>query len=263
MTAGAPAAAAGSPYLDYGARLFDPRTAAWLSQDPMAEKYYSISPYAYCANNSVNAIDIDGRIPVWLISAGLEYGFQVCHNYKEGYRGFDLLVGQIDFVDVALSAVVPTGKFKIAKSFILETAKVGFSYSLTNGGEVDKDYISVFEKALVSTITDAAIDGAIAKSNKAVESTTKNLEKASYNARHTANIANNRPSSTKRAKSAENAAATAQIARKQQVRAKMVNSVLVSSPETTKKVVGEIMEDFYSEYDENKEFKITVPLFGK
>jgi hypothetical protein len=29
--------------------------------DPLAEKYYSISPYAYCANNPVNAIDPDGR----------------------------------------------------------------------------------------------------------------------------------------------------------------------------------------------------------
>lgn len=29
--------------------------------DPMAEKYYSISPYAYCANNPINVIDPDGK----------------------------------------------------------------------------------------------------------------------------------------------------------------------------------------------------------
>jgi hypothetical protein len=29
--------------------------------DPLCEKYYSVSPYAYCANNPVNAIDPDGR----------------------------------------------------------------------------------------------------------------------------------------------------------------------------------------------------------
>jgi hypothetical protein len=29
--------------------------------DPMAEKYYSISPYTYCNNNPVNVIDPDGR----------------------------------------------------------------------------------------------------------------------------------------------------------------------------------------------------------
>ena len=57
---GTPAAAAGSPYLDFGARLYDPRTAAWLSQDPMAEKYYPISPYVYCAGNPVNLVDPEG-----------------------------------------------------------------------------------------------------------------------------------------------------------------------------------------------------------
>ncbi len=58
--AGTPAAAAGSPYLDFGARLYDPRTTAWLSHDPMSEKYYSISPYVYCADNPVLFFDADG-----------------------------------------------------------------------------------------------------------------------------------------------------------------------------------------------------------
>ena len=58
--AGIPAAAAGSPYLDFGARLYDPRTAAWLAPDPLSEKYYGISPYAYCHNDPINFIDYDG-----------------------------------------------------------------------------------------------------------------------------------------------------------------------------------------------------------
>ena len=32
--------------------------------DPHAEKYYNISPYAYCLNNPVKLIDVDGRDPV-------------------------------------------------------------------------------------------------------------------------------------------------------------------------------------------------------
>ena len=55
-----PAAAAGRPYLDFGARLYDPRTAAWLAPDPLSEKYYPISPYAYCAGNPVNLVDPTG-----------------------------------------------------------------------------------------------------------------------------------------------------------------------------------------------------------
>ena len=55
---------AGLPYIDYGARMYDPYTARWLSQDPLAEKYCSVSPYAFCNNNPVNIIDPDG-MDIW------------------------------------------------------------------------------------------------------------------------------------------------------------------------------------------------------
>ena len=42
-------------FIDIGA------TAIFLQQDPLAEKYYNIAPYAYCANNPVNFVDPDGR----------------------------------------------------------------------------------------------------------------------------------------------------------------------------------------------------------
>ena len=46
----------------FGARYMDHElTAMWLSVDPMADKYPSISPYAYCAWNPVRLVDPDGR----------------------------------------------------------------------------------------------------------------------------------------------------------------------------------------------------------
>lgn len=46
---------------DYGARQYNPVTARWDRVDPLCEKFYSISPYVYCVNNPVNAIDPDGK----------------------------------------------------------------------------------------------------------------------------------------------------------------------------------------------------------
>jgi len=43
------------------ARTYDPILARFTTMDPLCEKYYSISPYAYCGNNPVNRIDPDGR----------------------------------------------------------------------------------------------------------------------------------------------------------------------------------------------------------
>ena len=52
----------GIPYLDYGARLYDPHIGRWLQQDPLAENYQNISPYAFCANNPIKYVDSDGRM---------------------------------------------------------------------------------------------------------------------------------------------------------------------------------------------------------
>ncbi len=46
---------------DYGARQHDPILARWDRIDPLCEKYYSISPYAYCANNPVRYVDPTGE----------------------------------------------------------------------------------------------------------------------------------------------------------------------------------------------------------
>ena len=48
-------------YIDYGVRQYDPVLGRWFAQDPLAEKYYGISPYAFCNNNPVNYVDPDVR----------------------------------------------------------------------------------------------------------------------------------------------------------------------------------------------------------
>lgn len=46
---------------DFGARRYLPfRVPRWTSMDPMEEKYFSISPYAYCAGDPVNLVDPSG-----------------------------------------------------------------------------------------------------------------------------------------------------------------------------------------------------------
>ena len=52
---------------DFGARMYSPSNARWTTMDPLCEKYYHISPYAYCAGNPVNLVDPDGRS--WFYSA--------------------------------------------------------------------------------------------------------------------------------------------------------------------------------------------------
>ena len=51
----------GTPYIDYGARQYDPILGRWFAQDPLSEKYYDLSPYAFCGNNPIRYEDVDGE----------------------------------------------------------------------------------------------------------------------------------------------------------------------------------------------------------
>ncbi len=52
---------AGLNLYDYGARWYDPARVQFTTMDPLAEKYPWMSPYVYCNNNPISAIDPDGR----------------------------------------------------------------------------------------------------------------------------------------------------------------------------------------------------------
>ena len=50
-------------WIDFGERQYDSFLGRWNAIDPLAEKYPSISPYAYCADNPENLVDRNGEFP--------------------------------------------------------------------------------------------------------------------------------------------------------------------------------------------------------
>jgi len=75
---------------DYGARGMYPAIMRFTTPDPLAEKYYSISPYAYCGNNPIMRIDPDGL--EWFYysvdgKADPTWNWRDEHEYHTGVKG--------------------------------------------------------------------------------------------------------------------------------------------------------------------------------
>lgn len=51
----------GTSYTDFGARQYHPQLHRWMTPDPLSEKYYGVSPYAFCNNDPVNRFDPNGK----------------------------------------------------------------------------------------------------------------------------------------------------------------------------------------------------------
>ena len=79
----------GLNWYDYGARHYDATLGRWHVVDPLGEKYYSTSPYAYCLNNPVGTIDFEGKLVIFI--NGFHNGFQGGKKtyWKTKYGQFD------------------------------------------------------------------------------------------------------------------------------------------------------------------------------
>ncbi|MBQ6157316.1 MAG: hypothetical protein IJK22_12045, partial [Bacteroidales bacterium] len=107
----------------FGSRYYSSDLSIWLSVDPMGDKYASLSPYTYCANNPVKLVDPNGE--TWdtpedekkaneLISKAEEQILQYKEQIQRCYARYDRFknpqkkndeLKKIDFLNVLIDEV--------------------------------------------------------------------------------------------------------------------------------------------------------------
>ena len=230
-----------SGYDYFGARYYASPFSFWLSVDPLADKYPAISPYAYCTWNPIKFIDPDGNFP-WSILLGMicDYGSQVYNNYNSGKSGYDAWIGEINFIQVGLSGLNPTGKLAILKTLAIEAIKnLSKGSNINNGILINDDIAEVIKETMINTATiysigkfvDSGSDNAVKEINKKSDAANKKLKTAIRQAeRH--------PNSQNKSNQLENAKNNVKQIRANQVRAKMINSTIGKYPEKSKIIIN-------------------------
>jgi len=121
----------GLDWYDYGVRWMDGVGGRWSSMDPLCEKYYDVSPYAYCAGNPVNRIDPDGNYIAWFDETGKEWKYDIILK---------------SFIDISGNKYEGSNQFIISVSESLNKLLQGkHGYSLVSDLVSKKEGIQIIE----------------------------------------------------------------------------------------------------------------------
>ncbi|WP_028903840.1 RHS repeat domain-containing protein [Prevotella sp. P6B4] len=154
---------------DYGARQHDPILARWDRIDPLCEKYYNVSPYAYCNNNPAIHIDKDGKVPLVLIGALVGAAIEGGIAYSEGKSTREIIGAAAKGL---IEGAVMTIPFANASAAIATSACGG------GIGSCIEQYIgtgTIETKDVMESTISGAISGGASHVTSQMLSTTKNM----------------------------------------------------------------------------------------
>ena len=147
-------------YYYFGARYYNLDLSLWLSVDPMADKYPSLSPYNYCAWNPMKLVDPDGKWPrkgVNIYSFNASAGIGVAYGFDAGWK-YGIATdykGMTHFSAASTMHITNQNLYVGSQNPELEA---GFNVGLSLGYERNHS-CNTFFNAMQSSSTEVSIEG--------------------------------------------------------------------------------------------------------
>ena len=133
----------GLDWYDHGARNYDAALPVWTTMDPLAEEYYDLSPYTYCAGNPIACRDENGEWINFVIGAAVgavtDYAVQVATNIASG-QDFGDAMTNVSGTSIALAAGAGAMGVGIASGFS-KLATVGKLTTIASKSETAATFV--------------------------------------------------------------------------------------------------------------------------
>lgn len=123
--------------LDFGARIYDPRTGRWLTLDPKVAKYPGFSGYNFALNNPISIIDPDGK-DIYFVNrnAGMyDKPILLKQNFKEIINILNSAPGGKEMIDDYIKN--PTKDLYISIGNTQDKSDLGEHFTFKKDGKID------------------------------------------------------------------------------------------------------------------------------
>ena len=142
---------AGRPlgWYDFEARMYDPLIGRFLSTDPLAEKYYGLTPYGYCGNNPMNAYDLHGDSISILYNNNMSVMYYEGNLYNKDGTAFE---GKNYFLTQCLDAIREIRNSSVGDNMVSSLQSSSNMFTISEGDNDYKPLVSDWIKAYANQI---------------------------------------------------------------------------------------------------------------
>ena len=143
----------------FGARYYDSGLSIWLSVDPMSDKYPSMSPYTYCANNPIILVDPDGRKFDDVVDKAFVKWIHSCYDSK--IKIYEAIVNNTSDKDTKEKYQNRLNQMQTAKCELeeLENSTQNYRFNFDYQGNGGKTTYDVNTKTVIISINGPGVDG--------------------------------------------------------------------------------------------------------
>ena len=128
-------------YSYFGSRYYSSDLSVWLSVDPQSDKYPSLSPYTYCANNPVRLVDPNGE--TWETPEDIDLANTLISHAQTMQSKYDPSSFEYQLLQEGINGLINMGSDENTCYTFNNSQTYEGSVSLLDNGTISINYVDI------------------------------------------------------------------------------------------------------------------------